>query len=809
MSQFSPSSARSLWLGASAAIAAHMIVGAPVFAATVAGAAASAGEGTAESPSQIEVVGRREAPLDRDTGLSTLPTTVQDTPQAINVIDAAQLKQQGVNTLEQAMKNVPGITVSIGEGGTLSGDQFKIRGFDASNDVYVDGLRDFGVYVRDSFDYQEVQVLKGPSGALFGRGSVGGAINVISKAPRLSTFGDADGYVGNGSYYRALGDFNQKIGPNSALRLNLMASSTGVVDQDHIFSKRYGAAAAAGFGLGTDTSFTVNLLHQDDRRRPDYGVPLIQPPGSLYALPATSYGLDRSTFLGYETDADHTRADVLTTRFKKVVNPHLTLTSDTRLGVYSRYFQYTTVDTCNATCTAAFFDNNPATAPIANYGGSGPYKQRDWGAQNISAARFDFDLGGFHNEAVAGFDISYQNNKKTFYGYTLPAGYATRNTIPQPLLTPSYTPPAGYSVFKPSNANLHCPATGTANCTVTINGVTSVSSLAATGVVYTAGDSEDYGAFLTDQFFITPTLSILGSLREDHYVANYDTTSALFVTTPLKSTNDLFDPRVSLVYEPTKTQTYYASYGRSSTPQGSSIVGAGTAIALSAKDLQPEVATTYEVGAKIGLLGGRISTTGSVFVIKKNNATQTDPSTGFLVANSGDTQEVKGIEVGLSGKITPVWTMSLGYTYLDARIKQDFSCSTATPTVPAVCRLNPFVIGQHVELVPPNSASLWTNYDLKALVKGLSVGGGVTYQSRMPLRYTYAGTAPNITGISKIGEAPESLSFDGVLAYTIGRYRVAVNGYNLADRLNYSQVFGSRGVVAAGRTIIASLSVSF
>ncbi len=798
-----PSTTRSLWLGASATVAAHMIVGAPAQAATVTGI------GTAESPAQVEVIGKREAPLDRETGLSTLPTTVQDTPQAINVIDSAQLKQQGINTLEQALRNVPGITVSIGEGGTLSGDQFKIRGFDASNDVYVDGLRDFGVYVRDSFDYQEVQVLKGPSGALFGRGSVGGAINVISKAPKLATFGEVDGYAGNGSYYRALGDFNQQIGPNSALRLNLMASSTGVVDQDHIFSKRYGAAAAAGFGLGTDTSFTVNFLHQDDRRRPDYGVPVIQPPGSLYALPATSYGLPRSTYLGYETDADHTRADVLTTRFKKIVNPNLTLTSDTRLGVYSRYFQYTTVDTCNATCTANFFDNNPATVPLANYGGSGPYKQRDWGAQNISTARFDFNLGGFRNEMIAGFDVSYQNNKKTFDGYALPAGFATRNTIPQPLLTPFYNPPAGYSVFKPTKANLHCPTVGTANCTVTINGVTSTSSYAATGVVYTAGDSEDYGAFLTDQFFITPTLSVLGSLREDHYVANYDTTSALFVTTPLKSTNDLFDPRVSLIYEPTKTQTYYLSYGRSSTPQGSSIVGAGTAIALTAKDLQPEVATTYEAGAKIGLLGGRLSATGSVFEIKKTNATQTDPSTGFLVANSGDTQQVRGVEVGLTGKITPVWTLSLGYSYLDARIRQDFSCSTATLTVPSVCKLNRFVIGQHVELVPPNSASLWTNYDLAALVKGLSVGGGATYQSRMPLRYNYAGTAPNITGISKIGEAPENLSFDGVLAYTSGRYRVAVNGYNLGDRLNSTQVFGSRGVVAAGRTIIASLSVNF
>ncbi|PMY95035.1 hypothetical protein C1X24_27375, partial [Pseudomonas sp. FW305-124] len=83
----------------------------------------------------------------------------------------------------------------------------------------------------------------------------------------------------------------------------------------------------------------------------------------------------------------------------------------------------TTVDSCSAACNAAYFDGNPATVPNANYGGSSPYKQRDWGAQNITAARFGFDLGGLKNEMIVGWDVSYQNNKKHFYAYALPAGY--------------------------------------------------------------------------------------------------------------------------------------------------------------------------------------------------------------------------------------------------------------------------------------------------------------------------------------------------------------------------------------------------
>ncbi len=149
-----------------------------VLAAALAGAIFAPAVATAQpielGPLRVEDMNAN--PLNRDTGLATLPGTIQETPQAIIVIPAEQLRQQGVTSLEQALRNVPGITVAIGEGGTLNGDQFKIRGFDAKDDVYVDGLSDFGVYTRDSFSFEEVQILKGPSGAMFGRGTTGGGV---------------------------------------------------------------------------------------------------------------------------------------------------------------------------------------------------------------------------------------------------------------------------------------------------------------------------------------------------------------------------------------------------------------------------------------------------------------------------------------------------------------------------------------------------------------------------------------------------------------------------------------------------------
>src|SRR5207244_10628581 len=137
--------------------------------------------------------------LNHQPPVSTMPSSsLQDTPQAVTVISDETMKQQATTTLGEALRNVPGITIAIGEGGTLAGDQFRIRGFDAKDDIYLDGLRDFGAYARDSFNYEEVQVLKGPSGLMFGRGTTGGAINTISKTPRLKDHYAAALEGGNG-----------------------------------------------------------------------------------------------------------------------------------------------------------------------------------------------------------------------------------------------------------------------------------------------------------------------------------------------------------------------------------------------------------------------------------------------------------------------------------------------------------------------------------------------------------------------------------------------------------------------------------
>jgi catecholate siderophore receptor len=798
-------------------------------AASLGGAAQAADEAAdadAREVAPVQVVGQRTA-LDESVELPGVSTTLQDLPQAVSVIGADQLKKQGIASLEQALRNVPGITIAIGEGGTLNGDQFKIRGFDAKDDVYVDGLRDFGAYTRDSFNYEEVQVLKGPSGAMFGRGTTGGAVNTVSKRPRLEGFTSLDAYAGNGDYYRALADIDRRLGETTALRLTGMFTDAGVVDRDLIETRRWGAAATLATGLGTDATASLSYLHQHSKGRPDYGIIIVQRPGDLVARPATEYGVgvERSTFTGYRDDVDRNDADILTVRLSHRVNDKVSLNADTRYGSYRRYFQYSTLDQCNAACTTALFDGDPATEAFGGNGGSGPYDMDAWGLQNITTARIDYGVGGLKNQLILGVDLSRQENDKTFFAYTLPPGVSTRPSIPRPLVNPSYDFPVGYAVFRAvPGQNINC--TGPGNCTTVVNGATVFTNTTGTATQHSDGESTDAGLFLTDRLWLSDRLSVIGSYRVDRYAAELRTLQFNGASTAIKVKPILKSPRVSLVFEPSVDRTFYASWGRSQTPQGTSIVGAGTALAVTTRDLEPEDSEILEAGAKLALPGSWLTATASVFKITKDNALQADPATGFLLAQSGERQEVKGVELGLTGRVTPAWTISAGYTYLDAKVLESFAnCAVPTSTAGTptniVCPVgvtaampvhNTVAEGSQVTFVPRHAASFYSTYDLSDWIDGLSVGGDVVYQGELNVGYTARSVSfadrSNLTA-SRLSRVPESVTVDAFASYRRGDWRFSVNLYNLADRLNYTQVFGNRAIPAAGRTVIFSLGADF
>jgi len=755
--------------------------------------------------------------LNHSPPLASMPSaSIQDTPQSVNVIDSATMKQQAVTTLGDALRNVPGITIAIGEGGTLAGDQFKIRGFDAKDDVYLDGLRDFGAYARDSFNYEEVQVLKGPSGLMFGRGTTGGAINTISKTPFLKDRYSAALEGGNGDHMRATADLNYAFSDTGAVRMNLMYTDTGVVDRDVVHATRWGIAPTISLGLGTDTQWSLSYMHQHTDAIPDYGLVVAQRPGQLIAEPVSEYGVPRNTFTGFNTDKDRNDADIVTMKLAHQATPWLTLTNDSRAAAYSRYFQYTTTDTCDfnaatnfcssvlfgqATPTSAVGTADPKTT-LAQIGGSGPYVQNSWGAQDVATAKADFNLGGFRNIAVAGFDVSYQNADRTIYAYRLPtlAQYTyqlgdhtvNRRNIGVPLFNnTNHNPPPGYTVVYPTAA--------------TIAGTNDT----ATSVVTSSGRATDLAFFATDRLYFTPEISVIGGVRVDRYTATYTavtvgTTVTGPQTTTARSPNTLVNPRAALVWDPSEDQTYYFSYGKSSVPQGTSVVGSPTPITTANQGLDPELSETLEIGAKKSFFDGALGLSGAVFKVLKSNALITDPVSGTTTAQSGERDRVQGVELSATGQITDKWNVLAAYTFLDSKVSSDNFCNTTT----LLCAPNPYTIGTQVIFVPKNAVSFWTSYKLDDFVPGLGLGGGVVYQSKLFVRNTTAGTAPAATGLSRIAVIPRTLELDTVATYDIDRYHFQFNVNNLTDELNYTQSFGNRGTPSAGRTFIFSVGVN-
>ena len=174
----------------------------PGAAAVVAVAASEEVPAQPDAGSQtLEVVQVTGSAADNDYNPSSstigakVPTPLRGIPQSVTVIDRAMLEAQGATSLADALRNVPGITISGAEGGQI-GNNINLRGFAARTDIYVDGMRDRGQYYRDTYYLESVEVLKGPSSMLFGRGSTGGVIKQVSKKPELKDKNEVTATIG-------------------------------------------------------------------------------------------------------------------------------------------------------------------------------------------------------------------------------------------------------------------------------------------------------------------------------------------------------------------------------------------------------------------------------------------------------------------------------------------------------------------------------------------------------------------------------------------------------------------------------------
>src|SRR5258708_22434668 len=159
-----------------------------------------------------------------EVSLTKFTEPLLTTAQSVTVIPQFVVKDEGVTTLRDTLRNVPGISLAAGEAGA-QGDNLTIRGFTARNDIFLDGIRDFGSYYRDTFNYEQVEALEGPAGIQFGRGSTGGVVNQESKVPTMQQFANVQAQFGTDAARRITADLNQPmlgVLGGTAIRLNVM-----------------------------------------------------------------------------------------------------------------------------------------------------------------------------------------------------------------------------------------------------------------------------------------------------------------------------------------------------------------------------------------------------------------------------------------------------------------------------------------------------------------------------------------------------------------------------------------------------------
>lgn len=747
-------------------------------------AAAGFGDGTGTTPASGNT-------QQSGTGIGRLPGTLQDFPQTVNSISQRQLQEQNINQLDQALRTVPGVTVNVGEGGGgFNGDQFRIRGFQSKGDIYVDGLRDFGVYVRDSFAYEQVDVIKGPSSESFGMGTTGGVINIQQKRAHKGDSNYVEGSIGTDSYYRSLIDVNKQLTSTIAARGVLMYHDQEFADRDHLYSERFGFLGSLAFGLGTDTEWVVNYMHQNGERLPDFGVPFVDADGGTFPAavgsrlgrPATEYGVDRSNFYGKSTDIDDYRVDMLTSRLTHKVNNNLTFFNDTRLAVYDRYFAQT-VTSCGGAC-ATGVENGDFSNPYG-FGGPAGYDQEAWGIQNITTAVAKFRTGALRHEAVAGIDLFYQKDDRTTLnnfdaegdivvnsgGNAVNPSKGFPGTIGDPNFIPNYTPRRNPLALKKA-------------------------------------DADNVALFASDRVWLTKEFSVLGGVRWDSYRASYratdpqtglwtgtspaappvynNPTSAADVDTDSQFTS----PKASLIWEPSQNQTYYASWAKSYSPVGQFITNDNTSVPGDGENASdPEENELWELGAKINTLNGRLGFSAALFRVDKGNATYTD--LGGDTVLTGEEQRVQGVELGVTGSITNAWFVQVAYAYLDSEVLKSSAETQAQ---------RDYVEGNAVPFVPEHSFSLWTTYEVSKHLPVAGrwlVGGGVTYSDDY------------FTNSNNFAFVPSNFTFDAMTSYEIDGWRFAVNGYNLSDELNYDAAIGSRAVIAPGRSAVFTVGKKF
>ncbi|WP_210411909.1 TonB-dependent siderophore receptor [Noviherbaspirillum sp. UKPF54] len=443
----------------------------------------------------------------RSSTVTKTDTPLRDVPQSVQVVPESLVKDQGMTSMAQVLRYVPGASMNPGEGGR---DQPVLRGISSTSDLYVDGVRDDALYFRDPYNTERFEILKGSSGMTFGRGGAGGIVNRVTKKPLDTPARRAELTVGSYDTKRATADLSGRLSDSVAYRLNAVVEDSGGFREGYQL-KRHGINPVVELFPSDDTSVLLSYEHFDDKRTVDRGIP---------SRNGTPYDTPRATFFGNpDQSPSDVSVDAFAAKIEHSLAPNLTVRNT---------FHATHYDTLRQNVQPNSSVNNAGKVSIS------AYSQANQRSNYFNQSELESRLrtGSVEHLVLAGLELGHQDSDNTRL-----TGYFGTSTSS---LVDATAPRATVNQWK-------AQASDTNNSTT--------ANIAA--------------LYAQDQISLIPQWKAVLGVRYDRYSVGIDDRNAANVD--LAHTDREFSPRAGLVYQPNASSSYYASYSYAFLPSGETL----------------------------------------------------------------------------------------------------------------------------------------------------------------------------------------------------------------------------------------------
>ena len=562
-------------------------------------------------------------------------TPLRDVPQSVSVITKQIIADQGMQSMADLVRFIPGITMGQGEGHR---DAPTIRGQSTTADFFVDGVRDDAQYLRDLYNVERVEALKGSNAMMFGRGGGGGVINRVMKTPVWSPVHNVTAEGGSFDHKRSTIDIGDAIGARAAVRLNgLFENSGGFRNASRI--ERDAVNPEAAFAIGSSTQAQLGYEHFVDRRNVDRGIP------SFQGLPM--FGEVRTFYGDPSQSRSHARVDAAHARLSFDGPRGMTLRNHTRFASNDKFYQNV-------------------------FAGSA-----------VNAAATQFNLSGYNSVIT----------RRNLFNQTDLTGTAATGQLVHTLLV-------GAEIGTQSSDNFR--NTAFFNGSVTSLPASVGAPTVAVPVTYrqSATDADNHvtasvaAAYAQDQLALGRHWKAVGGVRVDHFDLRFHNNRAGAAPADIGRTDRALSPRLGLVFTLSDDAALYATQSVSFLPSSGDQF---SSLTVTSAALEPERFVSREVGAKWSALAS-LDVTAALYRLERSNTTAVDPADPAKLVQTG-AQRSTGLELAATGSVTSRWQIAAGYTAQRARIVSATTAAKAGATTPLVPERSSFLWNK-VQLAP-------------------------------------------------------------------------------------------------------------